>query len=318
MKILANDGISKEGIQLLEQNGFEVLTTKVAQEQVAAYIQKNEINGLLVRNATKVTKELIDQCSTLQLIGRLGIDMSNVEVDHALSKGIAVMDTPNATNVAIAEMVFAHLFSGARFLHDANRNMPLDGDSNFKGLTKAYSNGVELKGKTIGIVGFDAAAKEVAKIALGLGMKVLAYDETTTINTIKVDFFDGQSLMFTIPTQTLEEVLKKSDFITFHCTGSEYKYMISETQLKMMKENVGLINVTQEGVINEVALLSGLEEDKILFAGLDVFEEEPTPAVQVLMHPKLSLTPHIATATVEAQDRMSIEMAEKIIAEFKF
>ncbi|MDD3005038.1 NAD(P)-dependent oxidoreductase [Flavobacterium sp.] len=318
MKILANDGISKEGIQLLEQNGFEVLTTKVAQEQVAAYIQKNEINGLLVRNATKVTKELIDQCSTLQLIGRLGIDMSNVEVDHALSKGIAVMDTPNATNVAIAEMVFAHLFSGARFLHDANRNMPLDGDSNFKGLTKAYSNGIELKGKTIGIVGFDAAAKEVAKIALGLGMKVLAYDETTTVNTIKVDFFDGQSLIFTIPTQTLEEVLKKSDFITFHCTGSEYKYMISETQLKMMKENVGLINVTQEGVINEVALLSGLEEDKILFAGLDVFEEEPTPAVQVLMHPKLSLTPHIATATVEAQDRMSIEMAEKIIAEFKF
>jgi D-3-phosphoglycerate dehydrogenase len=318
MKILANDGISKEGIQLLEQNGFEVLTTKVAQEQVAAYIQKNEINGLVVRNATKVNKELIDQCPTLQFVGRLGIEMSNIEVDYALSKGIAVMDTPNSTNLAVAEMVFAHLFSGARFLHDANRNMPLDGDSNFKGLTKAYSNGVELNGKTLGIVGFDAAAKEVAKIALGLGMKILVYDKTSSTNTIKVDFFDGQFLQFNISTQTLEGVLKNSDFITYHCTGSEYKYMIGETQLKMMKENVGLINVVQEGIINEVALLSGLEEDKILFAGLDVFEEEPTPAVQVLMHPKLSLTPHIATVTVEAQDRMSIEMAEKIIAEFKF
>ncbi|RZJ98727.1 MAG: 3-phosphoglycerate dehydrogenase, partial [Flavobacterium sp.] len=277
-----------------------------------------EINGLVVRNATKVNKELIDRCPTLQFVGRLGIEMSNIEVDYALSKGIAVIDTPNSSNLAVAEMVFAHLFSGARFLHDANRNMPLDGDSNFKGLTKAYSNGVELNGKTLGIVGFDAAAKEVAKIALGLGMKILVYDKTSSTNTIKVDFFDGQSLQFNISTQSLEEVLKNSDFITFHCTGSEYKYMISETQFEMMKENVGLINVVQEGIINEVALLSGLEEDKILFAGLDVFEEEPTPAVQVLMHPKLSLTPHIATVTVEAQDRMSIEMAEKIIAEFKF
>ena len=318
MKILANDGISKEGIQLLEQNGFEVLTTKVAQEQVAAYIQKNEINGLVVRNATKVTQELLDQCTTLQFVGRLGIEMTNIEVEYALSKGILVLDTPNATNLAIAEMVFAHLFSGARFLHDANRNMPLDGDSNFKGLTKAYSNGVELRGKSLGIVGFDAAANEVAKIALGLGMKVLVYDKNTSTNTIKVDFFDGQSLQFNIATLTLEEVLKNSDFITFHCTGLEYKYLIGEKQLEMMKENVGLINVVQEGIINEVALLSGLEEDKILFAGLDVFEEEPTPAVQVLMHSKLSLTPHIATATVEAQDRMSIEIAEKIIAEFKF
>ena len=144
MKVLANDGISKSGIKALEAGGFEVITTKVAQEQVANYINENKIEVILVRSATKVRRDIIDNCPTLKIIGRGGVGMDNIDVDYARSKGINVINTPASSSESVAELVFAHLFSGVRFLHDSNRNMPLEGDSKFENLKKAYANGIEL------------------------------------------------------------------------------------------------------------------------------------------------------------------------------
>ena len=313
MKVLANDGISPSGIKLLEENGFEVITTKVAQEQVVTYIDKHEIDVLLVRSATKVTKDIIDNCASLKVIGKGGIGIVNIEVDYARSKGKNVITTPESYSQSVAELVFAHLFAGVRFLHDSNRNMPLEGDSNFNGLKKAYSNGIELRGKTLGIIGLGRIGKEVAQIALGLGMRVIAADKFVVNAEIQLKFYNGQFINVKIETQALEDVLKQADFITLHLPASEKSCLIAEAEFKLMKQNVGIINTSRGGIVNEVALLKALDEEKVLFAGLDVFEEEPTPAVQVLMHPKISLTPHIGASTVETQDRIDMELAEQII-----
>lgn len=317
MKVLANDGISPSGIKLLEKNGFEVLTTKVAQEQVASYINQHKIDVLLVRSATKVNKEIIDNCPTLKVIGRGGVGMDNIEVDYARANGKNVISTPASSSESVAELVFAHLFSGVRFLHDSNRTMPLEGDSNFNGLKKAYANGIELRGKTLGIIGFGRIGREVARIGLGLGMRVVAADKFVGQAEIKVDFYNGQFINVKIETEPLEDVLKHSDFLTVHVPAQDNGYVIDQPEFDLMKNNVGIINASRGGIINEVALLKALDENKVLFAGLDVFEEEPTPAVQVLMHPKVSLTPHIGAATNEAQDRIGVELAEQIIGLLK-
>ena len=316
MKVLANDGISKSGIKALEKGGFEVITTKVAQEQVANYINKNAISVLLVRSATKVRQDIIDNCPTLKVIGRGGVGMDNIDVDYAREKGIHVINTPASSSESVAELVFAHLFSGVRFLHDANRNMPLEGDSNFEGLKKAYANGIELKGKTLGIIGFGKIGKAVAKIGLGLGMRVIASDKFVGNAEIKVDFYNGQFINVDIVTEPMEDILKHSDFISLHVPAQD-GYVIGKDEFEQMKDGVGIVNASRGGVINEVELIEALDNGKVLFAGLDVFEEEPTPAVQVLMHPKISLTPHIGAATLEAQDRIGIELAEQIISLLK-
>lgn len=316
MKVLANDGISKSGIKALEKGGFEVITTKVAQEQVANYINKNAISVLLVRSATKVRQDIIDNCPTLKVIGRGGVGMDNIDVDYAREKGIHVINTPASSSESVAELVFAHLFSGVRFLHDANRNMPLEGDSNFEGLKKAYANGIELKGKTLGIIGFGKIGKAVAKIGLGLGMRVIASDKFVGNAEIKVDFYNGQFINVDIVTEPMEDILRHSDFISLHVPAQD-GYVIGKEEFEQMKDGVGIVNASRGGVINEVELIEALDNGKVLFAGLDVFEEEPTPAVQVLMHPKISLTPHIGAATLEAQDRIGIELAEQIISLLK-
>jgi D-3-phosphoglycerate dehydrogenase len=316
MKVLANDGISKSGIIALEKGGFEVITTKVAQEQVANYINKNAISVLLVRSATKVRQDIIDNCPTLKVIGRGGVGMDNIDVDYAREKGIHVINTPASSSESVAELVFAHLFSGVRFLHDANRNMPLEGDSNFEGLKKAYANGIELKGKTLGIIGFGKIGKAVAKIGLGLGMRVIASDKFVGNAEIKVDFYNGQFINVDIITEPMEDILRHSDFISLHVPAQD-GYVIGKEEFEQMKDGVGIINASRGGIINEVDLIEALDNGKVLFAGLDVFEEEPTPAVQVLMHSKISLTPHIGAATLEAQDRIGIELAEQIISLLK-
>jgi D-3-phosphoglycerate dehydrogenase len=214
MKILANDGISKSGITTLEKAGFEVITTKVAQEQVAQYINTNDVQVILVRSATKVKQDIIDACPGLKIIGRGGVGMDNIDVEYARSKGIHVINTPASSSESVAELVFAHLFSGVRFLHDANRNMPLEGDTNFYGLKKAYADGLELRGKTIGIIGFGRIGQAVAKLALGIGMKVIAADSFIPKVDVTVSFFDGQSITTTIVTQSLESVFQEADFIT--------------------------------------------------------------------------------------------------------
>jgi D-3-phosphoglycerate dehydrogenase len=312
MKVLANDGISEGGKKMLEENGFEVITTKVAQEQVANYINKNSISALLVRSATKVPRDLIESCPALKLIGRGGTGMDNIDVEYARKKGIHVINTPAASSDSVAELVFAHLFTGARFLYDSNRIMPLEGDLNFEALKKSYANGIELRGKTLGIVGFGKIGQSVARIALGLGMRVIASAQSTKKAVVKVSFFNGQSIDVEIATEPLENVLRQADFITFHVPAQQ-GYLIGEKEFEIMKDGVGIINASRGGIINEVDLIEALDTGKVSFAGLDVFEEEPKPAVQVLMHPQISLTPHIGASTLEAQERIGTELAEQII-----
>jgi len=316
MKVLANDGISKSGIKALEKGGFEVITTKVAQEQVANFINTHKVAVLLVRSATKVRQDIIDNCPSLKIIGRGGVGMDNIDVEYARKKGIHVINTPAASSESVAELVFAHLFSGVRFLHDANRNMPLEGDSNFEGLKKAYANGIELRGKTLGIIGFGRIGQAVAKMALGLGMKVIAADKYVSEAVIRVDFYNGQFINVDIVTESLEDVFKHSDFITLH-VPSQDGYIIGREEFDIMKDEVGIVNCARGGVIDEVALVAALDAGKVLFAGLDVFENEPNPEIQILMHPKISLTPHIGAATLEAQDRIGSELAHQIISLLK-
>ncbi|MEX0288672.1 MAG: D-2-hydroxyacid dehydrogenase [Flavobacteriaceae bacterium] len=311
MKILANDGISQSGIAALEKEGFEVITTTVAQEQLQNYINEHAIVGLLVRSATKVRKDLIDACPSLKLIGRGGVGMDNIDVEYAKEKGLHVINTPAASSGSVAELVFGHLFGGVRFLHDANRNMPLEGDSNFKKLKKSYAGGTELRGKTLGVIGFGRIGQATAKIALGVGMKVIYFDPYIENATIEVPFFDGQQLSFHFKGQTKEAVLSEADFITLHVPAQK-EYVIGKAEFDKMKDGVGLVNAARGGVVDEVALIDAIEKGKVAFAGLDVFESEPNPEIKILMHPSISLSPHIGAATGEAQDRIGEELASQI------
>ena len=311
INILANDGISKSGIDALKKSGFNIITTNVAQEQLENYINKENISVILVRSATTVRKDLIDKCPNLKIIGRGGVGMDNIDVDYARSKNIHVINTPAASSASVAELVFAHLYSGVRFLHESNRAMPLEGDSNFKKLKKAYAKGVELRGKTIGIIGFGRIGRETAKIALGVGMNVIAYDKFLESAVIKLDFMDNKSIDFNIKISKFDDLLKNSDFISLHVPAQK-NYVIGKNEFDKMKDGVGIINAARGGVINEVELVSAIENGKVSFAGLDTFENEPKPEIQLLMNSKLSLTPHIGAATNEAQDRIGLELAEQI------
>ncbi len=313
MNILANDGISQSGVDALTANGFNVITTNVAQEQLVSYINDNNIVALLVRSATNARKDLIDACPNLKIIGRGGVGMDNIDVDYAREKGLHVINTPAASSASVAELVFAHLYGGVRFLHDSNRNMPLEGESNFKGLKKAYAKGVELRGKILGVIGFGRIGQEAAKIGLGIGMNVIATDKFIESATVNVALFNGQSIDVEVKTQSMESVLAEADFVTLHVPAQK-EYVIGEAQFDQMKEGSVIVNAARGGVIDEVALLKALDSGKLAFAGLDTFEEEPKPAIQVLMHPKVSLTPHIGAATGEAQDRIGVELAEQISA----
>jgi D-3-phosphoglycerate dehydrogenase len=316
MKILANDGLSQSGIDDLTAAGFEVLTTTVAQEQLENFINAENIVALLVRSATTVRQNLIDACPSLKIIGRGGVGMDNIDVEYAREKGLSVINTPAASSESVAELVFAHLFSGVRFLYDSNRAMPLEGESKFKNLKKAYAKGTELRGKTLGVIGFGRIGQATAKMALGLGMKVLAFDPFLEKTTLSLAFFDGQTVDFEIKTVSKDTVLKESDFITLHVPAQK-EFVIGKPEFELMKEGSALINAARGGVVNEVALVEALNSNKLAFAGLDTFENEPTPAVQLLMNPKISLTPHIGAATNQAQDRIGSELASQIISILK-
>ncbi len=316
MKVLANDGISQSGIDALEAEGFEVITTKVAQEQLENYINTNNVDALLVRSATKVRKDLIDACPSLKLIGRGGVGMDNIDVEYARSKGLHVINTPAASSASVAELVFAHLYGGVRFLHQANRHMPLDGDSQFGALKKAFAKGKELRGKTMGVIGFGRIGREVAKVAIGCGMKVIYNDSYVPEASVTLDFFDGRALSFDFKSQSLESVLKESDFISLHVPAQK-EYVIGKKELESMKTGAALVNAARGGVVDEVALVDALESGKLAFAALDVFENEPTPAIKILMNDHISLSPHIGAATEEAQDRIGTELASQIASLLK-
>ena len=312
MKVLANDGIATSGVVALENAGFEVILKAVAQEQLINFINENKVDVLLVRSATKVRQDIIDACSSLKIIGRGGVGMDNIDVDYAKKKGIKVINTPAASSHSVAELVFAHLFGMVRFLHDSNQNMPLEGDSKFKELKKAYAKGVELRGKTLGILGFGRIGQATAKVALGVGMKVVAFDPFIDSAHIELEFFDKQCVNFTIDTISKDDVLKQADFISLHVPAQD-DYVISTHEFEIMKKGAGIVNAARGGVIDEVALIEAIKNGKISNAALDVFENEPSPEIQLLMNKKISLTPHIGAATNEAQNRIGEELATQII-----
>ena len=311
MNIHANDGISQSGVNSLADFGFTLTTTNVAQEQLVNYINENNIDGILVRSATTIRKELIDACPGLKLIGRGGVGMDNIDVAYAREKGLHVINTPAASSSSVAELVFAHLFGAVRFLYDSNRNMPLDGETKFKALKKAYAGGTELRGKTLGIIGFGRIGQATAKIALGLGMDVAAYDPFMDEAIVAVDFFNGQSVEINLKTRSFNDVLSRSDFVTLH-VPAQRKPTIGAAEIAKMKKGAGLINAARGGVVDEQALLVALESKQLSFAAIDTFANEPTPAIKLLMHPNISLTPHIGAATNEAQDRIGTELAQQI------
>ena len=311
MKILANDGISQAGIDAFKRDGFDITTINVSQEQLIDYINDNQIEALLVRSATTARKELIDSCPGLKLIGRGGVGMDNIDVEYAKSKGIHVINTPAASSASVAELVFAHLYGGVRFLYNSNRNMPLEGETNFKGLKKAFAKGTELRGKTLGIIGFGRIGQEVAKIGLGIGMNIVASDKFIDQVDLKITLSTGDSIDVKIKTQDFDDLIENSDFISLH-VPAQNSYVINAEVLSKMKKGVGIINAARGGVIDEVALIDALDSGHLSFAALDTFENEPNPEIKLLMHDKISLTPHIGAATLEAQDRIGEELASQI------
>ena len=311
MKVLANDGISASGAAAIQALGHELSTTKVAQNQLIDYINEEQIDVILVRSATTVRKDMIDACPSLKGIGRGGVGMDNIDVEYAREKGLKVFNTPAASSDSVAELVMGHMRSLVRFMHDSNRQMPLEGDSKFGALKKSYAKGAELRGRTLGIVGFGRIGQALAKLAIGAGMKVVFSDIHEDNVDVELSFFDGQSAKFTCENVGFDRVLTESDFISVHVPGGD---LIGANELAKMKDGVVLLNAARGGVINEEALLDALESGKVAGAGLDVFVNEPTPAVKVLMNGKLSVTPHIGAATLEAQDRIGTELAANIDA----
>ncbi|EFK35109.1 D-3-phosphoglycerate dehydrogenase [Chryseobacterium gleum] len=313
MKVLANDGISKAGENALKQAGIEILDNRVAQDHVINFINDNNVTVLLVRSATKVRQDLIDACPGLKIIGRGGIGMDNIDVEYARSKGIKVINTPTASSKSVAELVFGHFISLARFLHESNRLMPLEGETHFNAMKKSFSNAHELSEKTLGVIGFGSIGQEVVKIGIALGMKITVLTRSPKTEVLTLNFFDGQSVNFEITsTNDMEAFLKDADFISIN-TPKTNEYILDTPQFEKMKDGVYIVNTARGGVINEVALIDFIESGKVAGAALDVFENEPNPELPLLMNPALSLSPHIGGNTVDAQEKIGIELAEQII-----
>lgn len=313
MTVLANDGISKAGEELLKKAGIEFLEAKVSQEHLINFINENKVDVLLVRSATKVRKDLIDACPGLKIVGRGGVGMDNIDVEYAIEKGLYVINTPNASSRSVAEMVFAHFFSLARFLHESNRLMPLEGDTHFKAMKKSFSNAVEVEGKTLGVIGFGGIGQEVVKIGISLGMKIKVLTRKPRTETISLEFFDGKKVEFKISSDNnTDDFLKEVDFLSIN-TPKTKEYIIDTPQFEKMKDGVFIVNTARGGVINEVTLLDAIENGKVAGAALDVFENEPSPELTLLMNPNLSLSPHLGGNTQDAQQKIGLELAEQII-----
>ncbi|MDB5141834.1 MAG: D-3-phosphoglycerate dehydrogenase [Mucilaginibacter sp.] len=314
IKILANDGIDPIGKKMLEDAGFQVDTDNIPHDELPVKLQNYD--AITVRSATKVRKALIDACPNLKLIGRGGVGMDNIDVDYAKEKGVAVYNTPASSSLSVAELVFAQLFGCVRFLHDSNRKMPVEGLTKFNDLKKSYAKGIELRGKTLGILGFGRIGREVAKIAIGVGMDVWAYDLFPFNPEVEVVLGGGTTVNVTVKTATLDGIIKQADFITLH-TPFVDKAILGAAELAQTKKGVGLVNISRGGLIDELALIDALNSGHVSFAALDVFDNEPTPREEILKHPKISLTPHIGAATNEAQERIGVELASLIIGHFK-
>jgi D-3-phosphoglycerate dehydrogenase len=288
MKILITDGISPEGAKILLDAGHDVDQVKYTPEELLANISKYDC--IIVRSATKVTKEVLEAGKNLKVVARGGVGLDNIDVEVAKAKGLVVLNTPGASAISVAELAIAHMFALSR-----------------KWPKKEYSKGIELHGKTLGVMGFGNIGKETARRALGLGMNVLAFDPPFTM------------MDFVVRITTREKLLQESDFITLHIPADKKGGpAIGKKEFDMMKRGVILVNCARGGVVDETALLEALESGKVAGAALDVFiNEPPTEAQKALInHPRVSVSPHIGGSTVEGQERVGIEIAQRIVKAF--
>ncbi len=315
IRILANDGIADDGKSLLEEAGFEVVTDKVAQEDLAKELPNYDV--IIVRSATKVRKDLIDQCPNLKVIARAGVGLDNIDHEYATSKGVEVVNTPAASSQAVAELVFTHFFNLARFVHRSNRELAA-ADSDFNKLKKAYGEGIQLRGKSLAIIGFGRIGREVARIGLALGMEILPVDLMIDEADLEIDIYAAKAIKLKVRVETvsMEEALAKADFLTFH-VPSVKGALLGKAEIAKMKKGAIVVNTARGGVIDEEALLEALDSGHLAGAGIDVYNNEPKPDRRLLSHPNASVTPHIGAATLEAQQNIGLELADQIIAFFE-
>jgi D-3-phosphoglycerate dehydrogenase len=296
MKILVTDGISPEGAKVLTDAGHDVHQKSLNPAELLAAI--GQYDCIIVRSATKVTKEVIDAGGNLKVIARGGVGVDNIDVKHAQGKGLLVLNTPAASAVSVAELAIGHMLAVARFLHLSTMEM-----RGGKWPKKEYSKGIELYKKTLGILGLGNIGKEVARRALGMGMTVLAYDPPFT------------PMDFLVEITTKEKLLQNSDFITLHLPfKKEQGPVLGKKEFDLMKKGVVIVNCARGGVVDEAVLLENLNSGKVAGAGLDVFADEPPTETQkaLINHPRVSVSPHIGGSTVEAQERVGLEIALKV------
>jgi len=309
--VLANDGISSAGAQAIQQSGhFELDLNSIAQAELAAYIQEKGVHVLLVRSATKVRQDLLDECPSLQVIIRGGVGVDNIDVEYAKSKGIAVYNTPASSSQSVAELTFGMMFSMARGLYDADRCMPVSGATEFNVLKKKYGKGTELRGKTLGIVGFGRIGRSLAQYALGSGMNVIAFDPYASNAEVTLSIAGHTFSVSVEICGSLEDLLRRSHYVSLHVpkqpNGSA---VLGASELSLLPKGAMLVNCARGGVIDEDALLDALNSGHLGAVALDVFENEPTPRADLLQHPKVLSTPHVGAATQEAQDRIGEEIS---------
>lgn len=297
MKVLICDPVDEKAIARLREAGLEVtVKTGMGEAELAQELAKG-YEAIVVRSATKVRKPAIDAAKGLRLIIRAGVGLDNIDADYAKQKGIEVLNTPKASTDSVAELTLAHMFALARSLVRATETM-----REGKWEKKAF-HGIELQGKTLGVIGIGRIGQAVAKRALCLGMKVLAYDKY-----VKESPLPGVKMV------SLEELLRESDFVTLHIPPDPTGPVIGAREIAMMKDGAFLINCARGGVVDERALLEALNSGKLAGAGLDVFEEEPPKNMELLRHPKVTLTPHIGAQTHEAQARIGDEIVEILLS----
>lgn len=300
--VLITDGMEKLAIDKLKEYGMEISEQFFSEEELKEQIKNFDV--VVVRSATKIRKPIIDavvETGRLKLIIRGGVGVDNIAVEYATSKGITVKNTPNASSASVAELVIGHMFNLARFIHISNYTMR-QGKWN-----KKFYDGIELTGKTLGLIGFGRIAKETAKRAHALGMKI--------VYTNRIGALSGFNQYNYLP---LEKLLAVSDFISIHVPGSKDRGpLIDEAEFATMKKGVYLINSSRGGVVCETALLSALDSGIVAAAALDVFEEEPTKNEKIYNHDKISLTPHLGASTKEAQERIGEEIVQIITSYFK-
>lgn len=297
MKVLIPDGISSSGAAILKNAGLEIVLDKYTPEELIEKIK--DADAIIVRSATKVPKAVIDAGTKLKCIARGGVGLDNIDTVYAKEKGIPVLNTPGASSISVAELTMAHMLSVGRFLHRSNLEMRQG-----KWPKKEYKNGREVTGKTLGLLGIGNIGKETAKRAIGLGMTVIAYDPF--VKSVDMD----------VKMVSKDELIAQSDYISLHLPFIKSEGpVIAEAEFAKMKKGVVIINCARGGVVKESALLEALNNGTVDYAAIDVFEAEPPSEDQkeLINHPNVSVTPHIGASTVEAQDRVGTEIAEKVV-----